>query len=133
MWTNNQHKNKFGWKSKFFFLFLIIILVFLGLNLTKSWKKSREINQEIASLEKEIEVLSGDKLKLEKLIEYFNSTAYIEEKARKDLGLKKEGEKVVIVGNQNITDSSLSNSNTIQDGKDKKISNPKKWWNYFFQ
>ena len=64
------------------------------------------------------------------MVDYFNSTAYIEEKARVDLGLKKEGEKVVV-----IADSAKNKlaQNKTEAAAEKPKTNPQKWWQYFFE
>ena len=90
MMIKNQNKIKANWKNKFILLFLIIILVFTAVNLAGNWQKNRQVNQEITGLEQEIGELEKNNLELKELIQYFNSTAYIEEKARLDLGLKKK-------------------------------------------
>lgn len=124
-------KNKIGWKSKSFFLLTIVVLLFLAINLAKSGLKSQEISQEIVSLEQEIQKLEKNNLEVKELIEYFNSTAYIEEKARIDLGLKKEGEKVVIV--DDLINKKTFDSNPTTDREGTELSNPQKWWQYFFK
>jgi len=126
----SQPKSK--WKSKLFLGLGIIILIFAGINLAKSTQKNREINQEIYALEKEIQDLEKSNSELNELVKYFNSAAYIEEKARTDLGLKKEGEKVVIV--TDIENQDANQKDLIgNDLADKTISNPKRWWRYFFE
>jgi len=128
----NKNSNQSTWKNKFFFLLLIIILIFFIYNYTKTWIQSSEINKEIVSIESNINNLEDKNVKLQELIEYFNSTAYIEERARRDLGLKKEGEKVAIVNNQNIKEISPS-KNKKTTTSSAQSSNPAKWWNYFFK
>lgn len=127
----NTKFNRSSRKNKFFFLLLVVILVLFVYNYVKNWGQNNEVNQEITSLENNIQNLEQDNAKLEELIEYFNSTAYIEERARRDLGLKKDGEKVVIITNQN--DRKLPTISQPEEIKDQtNISNPKKWWDYFF-
>lgn len=128
-------KTKNKWKKRLFLSLLLIILIFLSINLFKTWQKNNQVNQEIAALEQEINNLEQGNLKMKELIEYFNSNAYIEEKARVDLGLQKQGEKVVIVNNN--LNGDLQNLNISQDeneGKNEKkeLNNPQKWLKYFF-
>jgi|SRR3989344_3562466 len=121
------------WKNRILFLFGFIVLVFISFNLFQSLQINSEVNQEIALLEEDIQILEKDRLELKELIEYFNSTAYIEEKARVDLGLKKEGEKVVIVTNE-IKNSAAGSLASIDGtaGKKGPSTNPQKWLKYFF-
>ncbi|MFA6410576.1 MAG: septum formation initiator family protein [Candidatus Buchananbacteria bacterium] len=106
-----------------------MILVVISINLFNTWQKNQQINQEINGLTQEIENLEKSNLEAKRLIEYFNSDAYIEEKARIDLGLQKAGEKVVVVPN---TTSNAKNSEKSTE-KPKDYSNPQKWWQYFFK
>ena len=132
MMIKNQNKTKANWKNKFILLFLIIILVFTAVNLAGNWQKNRQVNQEITGLEQEIGELEKNNLELKELIQYFNSTAYIEEKARLDLGLKKEGEKVVIASGQANQVAQPSDPSPQAEEKKTTLSNLEKWWQYFF-
>ena len=123
-------KTKIKGKNKFFFLIGIIVLVVVAVNLTKTWMKSHEINQEITGLEQEIDNLIRTNDELKGLIQYFNSDAYVEEKARIDLGLKKEGEKVVIITDQNGNGANNQNPRASGETDENSVSNPQKWWVY---
>lgn len=118
-------------KTKLIFVTFLIALILVGAGLAKSWQRDNEVNQEISGLNGDILNLEKDNLELKELVEYFNSDAYIEEKARIDLGLKKADEKVVVVSNQREQGSSILNNN-ITETRSKKLSNPEKWWLYFF-
>lgn len=124
-------KSKSGWKSRVFFLVLLIVLLFIILNFSRGCQKSRRINQEISGLKNEIGQLEKDNLELKELITYFNSTAFLEERARLDLGLKKEGEKVVVL--TDLAKKELAEKKTEAAAAEKPRSNPQKWWRYFFQ
>ncbi len=117
--------------SKLFLFFIIIILISVASNFINSWRKNREIDQEITSLEQNIINLEKDNLKLSELIKYLNSAAYIEEKARTDLGLKKEGEKTIIIPKlPAATSPELVDQTTEQ--RPQQVSNFLKWWQHLF-
>lgn len=122
--------NHGGLKTKLIFITSLIIFMIIGLGLAKSWQRDSEVSQEITGLNSSIRDLEKDNLELKELVEYFNSDAYIEEKARIDLGLKKAEEKVVIVSKQREgvfnDDENFTKTNTND------LSNPEKWWLYFF-
>ncbi len=127
---NSFKKANKKWKNKIIFIILLIILIATGLNLYKSRLKKSQINQEIIGLQGEIQNLEKQNLELNELIEYFNSDAYIEERARINLGLKKEGEKVVILPEiQKVGDK----IQVLGETENSEKSNPKKWWDYFFK
>ena len=111
------------------FLVLIIMASFIALSLSTNLKRSSEVNGEIIDLEREIANLERDNLEFRELIEYFNSNAYIEERARVDLGLKKDGEKVVVITNAAATGTAIAHVGTESLGA---LTNPQKWWHYFF-
>ncbi len=133
MIAGSYQKTKKGWKGKLFTLLALIILIFFTINLSKSWQRSSQINQEIAGLEQEITSLEKGNLDLEELIKHLNSSAYIEEKARLDLGLKKEGEKVVVVNNSASQNYNSANKTMNEEAANQSTANPQKWWKYFFE
>ena len=124
-------KNKKKFFIRFFPLIGGVILIFILINFFSGWQKRQTIDQDISGMQNEIINLQEGNTKLKKLIEYFNSTAYIEEKARLDLGLKKAGENVVLVDQQN-QDLNLAANGAIDSGENQNIINPIKWWRYFF-
>lgn len=123
-------KIKLDGKNKLVLALLLIVLVFFLINLAKSWQKNHQIDKEVGDLKNNIETTQKDNQQLKELIQYFNSTAYIEDKARTDLGLKKQGEKVVIV--PNLGQDSNQNSANQADDQAKSKTNLQKWWQYFF-
>lgn len=118
-------------KTKLIFISSLAILLIIGVGLTKSLQRDSEVNHEISGLNTSIKDLEKDNLELKELVEYFNSDAYIEEKARIDLGLKKAEEKVVIVSNQREKGFGNLERGTAE-AQIKNLSNPEKWWRYFF-
>jgi len=127
-------KPKIRSKSKLVLLVLIIVLIFFAINLAKSWHQNSRIDQEVAVLEKDIKNLEEGNFKLKELIKYFNSSAYIEERARLDLGLKKEGEKVVVVSETADQDNkNQAETDAISNNGNNEISNLQKWWKYLFE
>lgn len=108
---------------------IIIISIPLARNISKQYK----INKEVEELENEISELENQNNKLGGLIEYLESDQFIDEKARLNLNYKKEGEEVVIIKEKEIViDDSAINLLDADKNNNKNASNPKKWWNYFF-
>jgi len=120
-------------KNKLFLVGGIMILAFVLIRLGQTWNRGREIKSEIITLQEQTQSLEKENLELTELINYLNSVAYIEEKARVDLGLKKEGEKLVIVSSQNLKGGSAQA--ITAEGAETPAeagSNIKKWWQHFF-
>lgn len=128
----SPNKNKKSLKKTIISLVLIIILIFVVFSFIIAWQKNHQINNEITDLKDQISNMETENYKLSDLIKYLNSNAFIEEKARVDLGFKKEGEKVVLVPD-NIKNNIIAVENQNQSDKSiQDLSNPQKWWKYFF-
>ena len=84
-------------RPKLLFVGGLALLVLLVTNFSRAWSQSQQINREIAGLQSELQKTEQKNVELTELISYLNSQAYIEEKARNDLGLKREGERVVVI------------------------------------
>ena len=118
----------FAWlKSKTSVVASLVILLLVCGGLYRIWQQNVNVNSENRTLRDELSSLETDNIELSELIDYLNSTAYIEAKARRDLGLKKAGEEAVI-----IPDVAEMVTNSNQSHADANRSNIKKWWDYFF-
>jgi len=115
-------------QSKIVLAISIVIMLVIVVNFFNSWQKAKTIDQEITDLEQERITLEQAQEELSGLINYLNSTAYLEKKARTDLGLKKIDENVVIIPD---FDQPLPTEEQIKKQK-RNQSNPTKWWRYFF-
>lgn len=105
-------------------LFVLIALVFAN-----AYYKNYLLKQEIKSMMDEAEKIENSNAELRVLLEKVKSPVYAEQIGRTNFGLVKPGEnQVILVGNadQNIgqTDVGMIESTNL--------SNPRQWWNYFF-
>ena len=116
------------WKNKLYLLIGIVILIFFVINFVRAWSQNSKVNNEISGLRQEIVSLEQENSKYAELIKYFNSNAYIEERARIDLGLKKTGEKVVLIPSVDQAAPPAENSSA-----ETQASNPQKWLKRFFK
>lgn len=117
-----------SWKaffqSKLFFVVGIVLLGLLSTNLTRTQLKDRGIRREIAKLQAEVDALEQERTGYETLIALLETPAFLEKEARRTLGYAKPGEQVVVVE---------KSEREQQDQRDQReLSNPKKWWVYFF-
>src|SRR4030042_813689 len=90
-----QIKRLLGLKIVLFFLLLAVIWV--GLVSVKAYWRRQQLDQEIASLKKEIGKLDKSGREFSQLIKYFNDQDFLIREAKDKLNLKAEGESVVIV------------------------------------
>jgi len=113
------------------FLVSILIFIFVVISFSKDFVRIREVNDEINDIETQITQLQDDNIELDELLQYFDSDSYAEQKARSELGLKKEGENVVVINrDDNLTENiqPIDISNNPSNNR-----NLKKWWDYLFK
>lgn len=113
--------------SKGLFFILITLLLFFSFSLLREVKNKKEIKTEIQTLEQDISKLNTDNEKLQNLIDYLKTDEYAELAAKEKLGMKKQGEKVILVTEN---DDQKIKSITISQ---KQRSNLQLWWKYFFK
>lgn len=119
-------KNNFS-NSKYSGLILAVILVFVVIALGRESYRYFKISQEIRDLEKQIEEFKKNNDELLKMKDYFQSKEFLRDEARWKLNLVKEGEKLIIISNE----ESLLEENKPEE-KQIKTSNIKLWLEYFF-
>lgn len=85
-------------RSKQYVIFVICILtVVVGFQLFQVYQQHIEKQNEIEVLKKKIEEENQKNLKLREYEKYMETDAYVEEKAREEFNLIKDGEEVYII------------------------------------
>ena len=117
-------------RSGAFTVFAVFAIIIISISVTKEVIRKIEIGRQISMLEEEITSLENQNADLGDLVQYFNSSSFQEKEARSKLGLKEDGETVVIVPQEITTDADAS----IAEGGPESTtqSNFTKWKNYFF-
>ena len=116
-------------------LFLIILLVFItlvALSYARAYYQDYTIRQEIKTLEGEVQRLERKRLESLDILNYVMSDAFVEEKARRELNMKKPGEHVAIIEGQGGGLSTTPSLEAESEDPRQDISNPLKWVYYFF-
>jgi len=122
---------KFKFLSSSYFIILgVIILILISFALAKEILRRREINQQITQLKDEISRLGGENQELGNLITYFRTKSFQEKEAREKLGLQKPGEKAIAIPQ---TIQGEERASVLEKNEEENLSNPKKWWLYFFK
>ena len=116
--------------SNYFFILILIIIFSFGSIFIKKYDENKNIDNDLENLKTEIENLEKDNEDLGNLIEYFNSSFFVEKEAREKLGLKKDGEKVMVIKNTNNYEGYKDSPNLNNKITDKSL--PLIWWGYFF-
>lgn len=120
-------------KSKTLFLFSLFVLIFFTFNLTKEIINKRELQRDINKFKIEINSLESGNQELSKLIEQYQNLEFVESEARTKLSLKKTGENILIVPESGTeTENRLLTLADLENGPQRRQSNPQKWWEYFF-
>lgn len=112
--------------SKFSLVLFVVLFLTVLFGLAKGTVKNYRINSEIMELQKDINQLENQNQEFTQLIEYLKTDSFIEQEAKLKLGYKKEGENLVIIPQQEIGEENEISTNY------QTMSNPAKWWVYFF-
>ncbi len=110
-----------------FTVLAIGVLVLIGVPAVKNYGQQKAIDIEIKEAQAEIERFSAKNQEIKEVINYLESDQAVEDQARLNLGLKKAGEKVVVISDRPQVAESLPSA-----ASSKNLSNPHKWFNYFF-
>lgn len=121
-----KNKRTKSFKPYLFWFVVFVIAVFFFTGFMEKNAKTKEVNKEVDILKKEIEKYEKDNKELSELIKYFSTDDYVEEQARLQLGLKKEGEKVVVVKES----KEIPVQNTPK--QEEILTNYQKWMRYIF-
>ena len=114
--------------SRLFLIIGIPLALLIAFGYIQSYYSGYKVNQEIIALEKDIKTLEHKKIESMEILDYVMNKDFVEEKARTELNMKKEGENVLVFKNENAYSSRELYKN---DSTGQKISNPLKWWYYF--
>ncbi len=109
---------------------IAITLVLTGmfsLGFGRSYIRNYNVNKEIAQLESDQQNLEHERSELSALLKRIQSTAYAEEQAREQFGLRMPGEKAAVIQREEV-----SGEQKLLQNK-KQLSNPMRWWLRFFE
>lgn len=118
--------------SKLFSFLGIIVLGFLVFSFGKKFLELKDIDQEVKSSQDEIAQLEAKNNDLSSLLSFLNTDDFLEQEARLKFNLQKPGESVVVIPSLNGKQENIGGAPTDNVG-DNTLSNPKKWWDYFFK
>ncbi len=110
-------------------LVVLVALFLIAGPYLRNYHKKQELEKEMAKVKSKIEQYERSNEELRDFLNYLSSDQAIEERARLDFGLQKEGEKVVVIQRDFSREEYINNS---FEENEIELSNPRKWINYFF-
>lgn len=117
-------------ESKLYLALGVAVLLLLSFSFMRAYYQNRQIKLEIRRMESEVARLEGEKFNLDEMLKYVGTDAFVDEKARTELNLIKEGEKVMVINRIAGEPVGQSENKVVESSI---VSNPRKWWNYFFK
>lgn len=109
----------------------VILFIFFGWAALNEYLRERAIDAEVNELKQTIADLESKNGELKSSLSYIQTPEFQELEAKRQLGLAKEGESVIIFSDKPSGKSALSENESDDKGAP-QLSNPQKWWNYFF-
>jgi cell division protein FtsB len=128
--ANRNEKASFKrfFKSRSFLLFIIIILLFISYNLARVYYQAYRTYEAIKQESDERDSLTYRNFQLTGLLKYVSSDQYVEDQARTELNLKKDGEQVIMLNNVEPQTTSSTYNQVVDE---RPLNNLTKWWYYF--
>jgi cell division protein FtsB len=108
------------------------LTVFFFVAIIREVVRTATVRRQVARLQQEVQGETVRQGELEDLIGYLSSPTFQEREARLRLGLKKNGERVIVIpsSEKSTTDTSADGTGPIAD---QAPSTPaQRWWQYFF-
>jgi cell division protein FtsB len=112
-------------KYSIFALSVVFLLVLIALGRESYF--NYQTNREIKTLQEKIEELQKNNAELAEMEKYFQSEEFLEKEARLKLNLIRDGEKLIIVKEDENKPAEEDEAKRIEN-----ISNFQRWWKYFF-
>ena len=111
------------------------VFLLVGVSTARETYQVWQVDQEIKGLQSQVDQFEGKKLQLVDMMQKLSSMDELDKQARERLGLRKPGERVVILrdgsGNPLAFDPSVTQAAAPQETT-AAVSNPTKWLRYFF-
>lgn len=113
------------------------LLALLGFYFGKEMLAENATQQEIQTLESELQQLEHSKNELSALLEYVKTDEFVANEAREKLNLVQAGEQLVVIPDVDATPEEVAQTDegtklSLAETVETKTSNAKLWWQYFF-
>lgn len=118
-------------KQRLTTVIIIVLFLFLFVSFLRVFLKDYELRNEIGRLQTDVGKLEKRKIESLEVLKKLQSDSYIEGRAREELQAAKPGEAVLVVPGLSVS-STATKSLTLTQELPTELSNPVKWWYYFF-
>ncbi len=130
-------------RSRLFLAATLGCLLLIALAFGRQAVRTHQIEQEIAGLQRQADALSADNTQIDQLQKALQTESYLEREARLKLGLEKPGEHLVVVQDKSADGPAFQGLDQLAGGgapgsapaavpAAARVSNPVRWWDYFF-
>ena len=126
---DKKEKGIFG-KLQVVPILVFFTLTYVAFLLYQAVSLNYQTNQKIASLKKEIKEVEQDRESLDALIAYYQTPAFQELEARKKLGMKMPGEKVITVELTKTPVASSEEQDQRESDTTSGVPNYQKWLDF---
>jgi hypothetical protein len=112
-----------------------LLLALLGTATIRESYRGWQVDQEISSLDRQADELEGRNKRLTEVAQALQSSERLEVEARKRLGDQQPGEHVVVLNGFNASGTWTSDMQldiVMERAIEPAISNPERWYRYFF-
>ncbi|MBU0649003.1 septum formation initiator family protein [Patescibacteria group bacterium] len=116
---------------RLFLIINILVLFFVILGFGREYIRNYEIDKEIKELAQRAQGLETQHQDILNLVDKLKTDDFLEQEARLKLGLKKPGESVAIVPEQELIHELEAKSAGAAPAQEGEPSNPELWWIYF--
>lgn len=107
-----------------------VILLLVGMSSARETYQSWKVDEEIQGLRAQVDMLEGRRLHLLDTLHRLQSPDALDKEARLRLGLQKPGEQVFIL--RDAAQETIRTNTGLTAPLEEEVSNPSKWWRYFF-
>jgi cell division protein FtsB len=104
----------------------LLLIGFVGWSLAHEVNQGGRVSSDYQDLEKQITSLEKQNQDYSDVINKLGTSGFVEREARVKLGYQKPGEQVLMIKD------AASAAVAVSAGDDSTLSNPQKWWRYFF-
>jgi cell division protein FtsB len=107
----------------------LVLIGFVGWSLGNEVAQGKKVSSNLNDLQTKIASLQKQNQDYGDILSRLNSPGFVDKEARLKLGYQKPGERVLLL-KDGVTTAAVDNSRA--DNGTSGLSNPQKWWRYFF-